>query len=344
MSRALERLWYGGAPTPAWLRPLLGAGEAVYAAGVAARNALFDRGWLSSGRPAGAHIISVGNLHAGGMGKTPVVCFLARQLLGQGLRVAVLTRGHGRVATEDVSFDARALPTAERVGDEPRLLAQRCPGLTLYVGRDRRSLAFRAREEGAEVLLLDDGFQHRRLARGVDIVVADEAAGFGGGALLPRGPLREPPRALTRAHLVWWFAGEGTEPELPPGVSVPMVRARRGLSAVRTPQGATAPALVLAGQAVVLLSGIARPERVERALRGAGADVRGTAFHADHHRFTAPELAEAQALAAREGAWLVTTEKDAQRLPDGAAHVLVEEVELLEGQSALGAALARAGL
>lgn len=344
MSRVLEKLWYGGGK-PSWpWRSLLSVGEQLYGAGVAARNGLFDRGWMPAARPQGTHIVSVGNLHAGGMGKTPVVWFLASLLSAQGRKVAILTRGYGRASKDDQVFDARALPTVERVGDEPRLLAQRLPDARIYVGADRRALAFRAQEEGAEVLLLDDGFQHRRLGRDIDVVVADEAVGFGQGALLPKGPLREPVHALKRAHLVWWFAAEGEPAELPQGITLPMVRARRVVDSLLSPHGAIEPPVALAGQAVWLVAGIARPERFERTVRGLGADVRGTSWFADHHHFSTAELERVVAEARRAEAWLVTTEKDAQRLPPELVVVVREGVELLEGEAALQAVLTQAGL
>src|SRR6185436_15940539 len=135
--------------------------------------------------------------------KTPVVIFLAELAARAGKKVAVLSRGYGRASRADVRFDAANLLPASEVGDEPRLIAQRCPEATVWVGRDRAALARQARDAGAEVLLLDDGMQHRRLARDVDIVVVDAAAGFGNGRLLPAGPLREPLSQLSRASFVW---------------------------------------------------------------------------------------------------------------------------------------------
>lgn len=296
-----EALWYGP-PTPrTWaLRPL----SWLYGLGARAWHGLFDLGLRRPVRIPGVEVVSVGNLVVGGAGKTPVVILLAQEALARGRRVAVLSRGYGRRAAGLASFDASALPPVEEVGDEPRLIARRCPGVTVWVGADRVEAARRAAAAGAEVLILDDGFQHRRLARDVDVLLD---GGEGNGLLLPAGPLREPPSARSRATQVWRRD----------------IDVRFEVTGVRSPAGEVLPVSTLKGARVVLLLGVARPARVAESVRALGADVVEVLAHADHHRFTAAEGQQAVDAAAKAGALLVTTEKDAERLADGAAHVLL---------------------
>lgn len=296
-----EAHWYGPRSALAQaLRPV----SWLYGAGARAWHLAWDLGLRRPVKLDGAQVISVGNLVVGGAGKTPVVILLAQEALAAGRRVAVLSRGYGRQDAEPRHFDASALPPVELVGDEPRLIARRCPGVTVWVGADRVANARRAVAAGAEVLILDDGFQHRRLARDVNVLLE---GGDDNGLLLPAGPLREPGSARRRATEVW----------------------RRGLdvlfeaTGVRTPVGEELPVASLRGQRVVLLLGVARPGRVEETVKALGAELVRTFAHGDHHRFTDAEREAAAATAEREGAWLVTTEKDAERLPEGTAHVLL---------------------
>lgn len=324
-----ESLWYGPVGWPVRLAtPVLAPLSWLYASGVALRNAAFSLGIRRPARVEGATVVSVGNLVVGGAGKTPVTLFLARWAQACGRRVAVLSRGYGRVATEDVVFTAAALPPVALVGDEPRLIARRCPGIEVCVGRRRVALARAARARGADFLLLDDGFQHRQLHRDVDLVVA---AAPGNGHRLPWGPLREPVGALSRASLVW------ADDDAAAGDAA--VRARRLVSGLVTRAGQPRPVEALRGAGVVLLTGIARPGRVQHTLEGQGARVVAVHAHADHHVFTPAELAAARASAERHGATLVTTEKDLERLPDD-FEVLAPrlDVEVTRGLDALARA------
>lgn len=296
-----EARWYGPRSLVTWA--LLPASW-VYGLGARAWHLAWDLGLRRPERIEGAQVISVGNLVVGGAGKTPVVILLAQEALTAGKRVAVLTRGYGRTDRELRSFDASALPPVELVGDEPRLIARRCPGVTVWVGADRLESARRAVAAGAQVLLLDDGFQHRRLARDVNVLLD---GGDDNGLLLPAGPLREPASARRRATEVW----------------------RRGVdvvfeaTGVRAPAGSELPISALRGQRVVLLLGVARPGRVVETVHALGADVVTVFSYGDHHRFSESEQEAARERSAAEGAWLLTTEKDAERLPEGAAHVLL---------------------
>ncbi|MBX5481816.1 MAG: tetraacyldisaccharide 4'-kinase [Myxococcaceae bacterium] len=340
----MERLWYPPRPDPPSDRLLhlpLSLAAAGFGALVGARNALYDRGVLRSHRVEGVRVISVGNIHVGGAGKTPATIFLANRLLAAGRRVAVLTRGYGRTSTRALVFDAGALPSAEVAGDEPLLIATRAPGVRVHVGADRVASAKRAKAEGAEVLLLDDGMQHRRLARDLDIAVIDEAVGLGNARLLPRGPLREPVRALERAGLIW--LRESSVPAPLPAFRQPVVRARYEPTLLLSADGQAQPAASLRGQKVVALSGLARPGAFTRTLESLGAEVVASIAQEDHHAWTRGELESARRRADGAGALLVTTEKDAVKLP---AHerpwVLRLEVELTWGAELLDRLLADA--
>lgn len=341
---AIERVFYPGRAEDWGRKALLAPLDVLawgYGAGVRLRGALYDAGLLRGERVEGLRVISVGNLNVGGTGKTPAVLYLAELLVREGKRVGILTRGYGRGSKEPVTFTgAGPLPSVEEAGDEPLLLARRCPEARLLVGADRRMLARRARDEfGLEVVLLDDGFQHRKLARDEDVVVVDEAVGFGNGRMLPRGPLREPLSGLSRATLFWVRAAAT------PGVALPLfgapqVRTRYRPTAWVDPAGALHPPESLSGKPVLALAGLARPGGFLRTLGELGTDVRGTAFFPDHHRFSERELHEVGARAASLEARVVTTEKDLVRLPGGFETWTVRlGVEVLEGESHLRRAL-----
>jgi tetraacyldisaccharide 4'-kinase len=341
---AIERLFYPPTPEPWSRRALLAPVTALawgYGLGVRVRKSLYDHHLWNGERIEGLRVVSVGNVNVGGTGKTPAVLHLAETLVAAGRKVGILTRGYGRVSKEPLSFTgAEPLPSVEEAGDEPLLLARRCPGVRVLVGSDRRTLARRARDEfGLDVVLLDDGFQHRQLARDEDVVVVDEAVGFGNGRLLPRGPLREPLSALNRATLVWLRAAPGSPASLPP-LPERRVRTRYHPSAWVDPQGSLHPPEALSGVPVLALAGLARPGSFLRTLSQLEAEVRDTALFPDHHRFTAGELQETEARARRQGLRLVTTEKDAVRLPrDFPAWKVRLGVEVLEGAHLLREAL-----
>ncbi len=342
---AIERVFYPGAPET-WRRKALLAplelASWAYGAGVRMRGALYDAGLMRGERVEGLRVISVGNLNVGGTGKTPAVLCLAEWLMREGRRVGILTRGYGRATTRPVTFvGGGPLPSVAEAGDEPLLLARRCPGVRLLVGADRRALARRARDEfGLEVVLLDDGFQHRRLARDEDVVVVDEAVGFGNGRMLPRGPLREPLSGLSRATLLWVRTAAGGGEKRPIPSRAPRVRTRYRPTAWVDPGDGVHPPESLRGQPVLALAGLARPGGFLRTLEELGVDVRGTAFFPDHHTFGARELQEVRSRAVALGARVVTTEKDAVRLPEGFEAWKVRlGVDVLEGAEHLRRAL-----
>jgi tetraacyldisaccharide 4'-kinase len=267
--------------------------SAIFGAGVAARNALYERNVFKVqklSRP----VVSVGNLSVGGSGKTPFVIALGKLLKQQNIPFDVLTRGYGRQSTETLVVDPEGTP--EQFGDEPLLLARRLQ-VPVIVGTDRYAAGLLAEQKFPSKLhLLDDGFQHRKLHRDFDIVLLppediDDV-------LLPVGRLREPLSSLRRADAVV------LPPNTPSPVDKPLVwHARRNISFV-TPMSR-----------VVAFCGIARPKQFFAALRQLGMDVAGTMAFPDHHRYKQSDIDRLRNLKARTTArGFITTDKDAINL------------------------------
>lgn len=341
VSNWLERMWYPAQEERAAeriLRSPLTLAAATFGGVAAARRALYRGGVLRTHRTRHAPVISVGNLNVGGSGKTPCVMALAARLSSRGLKVAVLSRGYGRTVKAPRILQGGAPEAiADEVGDEPLLIARRCPEVLVLVGADRVANARVAEDvHGAQVILLDDGMQHLRLARDLEVVVIDASVGLGNGRLLPRGPLREPPTSLASADLFWLRNGPPPRLQLP---ERPRVIARDLASGLRI-EGRREACSVLAGARVWAFAGIARPGRFTRTLEGLGAHVVEATGFGDHHRYSPAELSELAQRARAAGLQLVTTEKDAVRLPAGfPSWVLELSVELTAGEEALDQAL-----
>jgi tetraacyldisaccharide 4'-kinase len=272
----------------------------LYAGAVGAKNLAYARGWARA-RRLGWPVVSVGNLSVGGTGKTPLTMRLAELLRARGIAVDVLSRGYGRRGTAVARVDARG--SAEEFGDEPLLIAQRA-GVPVYVGADRIAAGVLAEAEspGPGVHLLDDGFQHRRLARDVDIVVLHRSA-FEEG-LLPAGRLREGFAALGRAQIVVMREEDRElEPELRRrGAGQPVWWMERRLE---IPEVAR----------VVAFCATARPEEFFAGLHYQGVAVVARRAWRDHHAYTMADLAELTELQRQHGAEsFLTTEKDLVRL------------------------------
>jgi tetraacyldisaccharide 4'-kinase len=268
---------------------------------IRAREKLYDSGILSTRR---LHhpVISVGNLTLGGTGKTPLVIALAQGLRDRGLKPAVLSRGYGRSSRGVLVVDSNWRES----GDEPLLIKQRLKDVPVVVGADRfeAGLAAEQRQLG-NVFILDDGFQHRRLHRDVDIVAIDPVEWSAGETLLPAGRWREPKSAITRAHAACVLESpEVSMPSLP----IPAFSVRTEIEALCRHDGGTARPEELKGRKVVAIAGIAKPERFFATLASMGIHAQEHIRFGDHHRYTAREI---EALA---GDVLVTTEKDAIRL------------------------------
>ena len=273
---------------------------ALYGLGTALRIA-----WTTPWR-APIKVLSVGNLTAGGAGKTPVAIDLAGRLIGAGIETHFLTRGYGGRARGPKRVDPDR-DTAERVGDEALLLAAVAP---TWVGRDRAATARAAATAGARALVLDDAHQNPGLIKDLSLVVVDGGFGFGNGRLVPAGPLRERVEVgLARAVAVVLLdddtSGAGAlVRRLRPDLPIHPARFRHGPEADR-----------IAGRNVVAFAGIARPEKFFETLRRAGADILHSQPFADHHPYFPAEIDGLKARARALDALLVTTAKDIVRLP-----------------------------
>ncbi len=296
-------------------KPVLAPLSYLYALGAGFKNILFDWGVRSSQRLP-VPVVSVGGLGAGGVGKTPFVLWLLGRLREKGVPVGVLARGYGRRA-------------GQALNDEGMLLARRFPGLPQVQDPDRVAGGRRLLREHPDLalVLLDDGFQHRRLARDLDLLCLDGEHPFGNGLCLPAGWLREPARGLRRADYLI-----ATSPAPLPGVAqasfrhqtaqkgadrkgTPIVFAStRPVSWVQVPGGRIFGVDSIEGQAFWLLAGIARPERFETLVRTLGGRVLGTTWLRDHAVIPHKLLAELSQKAVARGGQLLLTEKDEARL------------------------------
>jgi tetraacyldisaccharide 4'-kinase len=311
----------------------------VYAAAVRARAHLYRRGWVRVAH-ASVPVVSVGNLTFGGTGKTPTTIALVRDLARRGHRPGVLTRGYGRRdRSPQVVVGPAPRTRPELVGDEPLEMAARLPGVPIVVDADRARGAAEAAARGADVLVLDDGFQHLGLARDLDVVLLDAGDPFGGDRLPPGGRLREPVSALGRADAV-------VVTKLAPGdrstlesISARVNEIRRGMPIVgasleivrvRTPDGSHDPTC-LAGRPVVAVAGVARPGGFVDVLERAGARVVATRWFPDHHHYRPTDLQWMDDAAERHDAVVVTTAKDAVKLPAEIAWVVDVEMVPVDG-------------
>jgi len=251
-------------------------------------------------------VVCVGNLVAGGAGKTPVALSLASWLVERGIPVHVVTRGYGGrlpgpVRVDPTRHDARA------VGDEAVLLATRAP---CWVARDRAAGVRAAVVDGAGAILLDDGLQNPTVAKTLGLIVVDSGYGFGNGRVIPAGPLRENlRRGLARVDAVVLLAAQGDAANgaagLPPGCGVPV------LNAVLAPVNGER----LAGMRLLAFAGIARPDKFFAALRALSTSLVSTRAFPDHHPFRVAELEALRRDAELSGARLITTAKDIVRVP-----------------------------
>lgn len=313
----------------------------------------------------GTMVVSIGNLTVGGTGKTPVVELLSRCLRDRGRKVAVLSRGYksrklarpqpwkdwDAERLEDdmpklVSDGTDILLDVTHAGDEPFMLAQNLPGVSVVVDKDRvKGGRFAVSELGADTLLLDDGLQYLKIDHGLDLVLVDQSAPFGTQALLPRGTLREPPRNLCRAsHIVLTKCQGPTDPEI-------LDRIRRYNPAAEIVQTTHAPRYLqqvfgegrlpvdqLKDAYIAAISGIAVPESFERLLKKLGASVEFHRVFGDHQVFPQADVDRFMTRCVeRDIELILTTEKDAVRFPkpaelDVPIYFLRIEIEILSGQ------------
>lgn len=328
-----RQVWAGeGGALGAVLRVALAPAEAAFRGVVAARNGAYDRGWLRSER-VDVPVISIGNVAVGGAGKTPFAAWLARRLAEWGRKPAIALRGYGE--------------------DEIVLHRQLNPDIPVFRGKRRVQAAREAAAAGRDVVVLDDAFQHRALARDLDIVLIPVESWEPRPHVLPRGPWREGPQALARADLVVLTrksAGAARAEEVAAELArlqpaMPIVQCALLPSALRPLQGGEAmPVDTLAGRRVLAVAALATPEPFFATLRALGAEVEAAPYP-DHHPFSADD---ARTMAARAaGGRLVMTHKDAVKLrallPESAdAWVLEQRVTIEDGADALDTALRRA--
>jgi tetraacyldisaccharide 4'-kinase len=315
--------------------------SAVYGAAIGLRNRAFDWGWLAAHR-AGIPVVSVGNLTVGGTGKTPMVEWVARWYRRHDHRVAILSRGYGQV---------------QGLNDEGRVLEDNLPDVPHLQDADRvRSARVAVEELEAEVLVLDDGFQHLRLARDLDLVLIDALDPFGLGHLLPRGLLREPLSSLRRADVVILSRADLVAPAEQAAIRVEAERRAgplRWVEARHAPidlvdaEGASRPLGDLAGAAVAAFCGIGNPEGFRRTLEPLCGSVRDLRIFPDHHDYSAADVDSLATWAGEMAADLVlTTQKDLVKLRGprlGPADLLALRIglDIVAGQDVMDDALAR---
>jgi tetraacyldisaccharide 4'-kinase len=264
-------------------------------------------------------VVCVGNLVAGGAGKTPIVLALSVWLVARGVQVHVVTRGYGGRLRGPVRVDP-SRHDALAIGDEALLLAMRAP---CWVARDRAAGVRAATAEGAGAILLDDGFQNPTVGKTVGLIVVDAGYGFGNGRVMPAGPLRENlRRGLARADAVVLLAAEG---DASGTERLQLDRGMPVLPAMLAPMGGER----LAGSRLLAFAGIGRPEKFFATLRALGVNLVGTRAFPDHHPFRVAELGGLRCDAERAGARLITTAKDIVRVPSAQrAGIEVLDVEI----------------
>ncbi|MGD2108416.1 MAG: tetraacyldisaccharide 4'-kinase [Phycisphaerae bacterium] len=294
-----------------WAAPLRGVlrlGELLYAGGVAIRNARYTRSGPKYVAP--VPVISVGNLTVGGTGKTPFVIHVVNRLEGMGRNPAVVSRGYG--AGNDTE------------NDEERLIRKRCPSVT-FVSDPNRALAAETahRRFGADVIVLDDGFQHRRLGRTMDIVLIDATCPFGYAHLLPRGLLREPLTSLRRAHAVVLTRCDQVSQSQLANIESKVrsvardavqLRCSHRVIGVERLDGTPIPEAT-EGKRAVVFGGIGRPQAFATTVRSLGIDVVGRRWWPDHHHYRRRDVEWLMAIGRFPSHdLLLTTEKDAVKL------------------------------
>jgi tetraacyldisaccharide 4'-kinase len=301
------------------------------------RAALYQSGIFKS-RNLPRPVVSIGNITVGGTGKTPVTSYISRYLIKQGLRVAVLSRGYGGTLegqTSVVSDGLTIMLSAVECGDEPYLLASTVPGLMVVIGTDRYAAGMLAMQQLApDIFLLDDGFQHLRLHRDLDILLQDFSRPFGNGLTLPAGILREPAAAARRADLVLFTrAPSGATPPVDTG-SIPASTSSHTIVDLLPLDGTTAVKFShCLGKRIVAFAGIADPESFFAGLRTEGLNLVHSISFPDHVVYNNERYKEiAEAMRTSGAELLVTTEKDGVKLKglskDYAERTLLARLEL----------------
>jgi len=307
-------------------KSLLRALSYLYRAGVALRNGAYDLG-LFKAHDAGLPVISVGNIIAGGTGKTPFVKFLAQEL-SKHLKVAIVSRGY-RSKIENTGRVLQVTPEMDAAlcGDEPYWLARVLPQVQMWVGKNRVLSARCAKEKGANLILMDDGMQHRKLRRDIEIALIDGEDPWGKGFFLPRGLLRDSPERLKNADciIVVKPATETLEQQLRRVTKAPIVFAERVTD------------VSLKGKKAAVFCAIGKPQKFLQSVREAGGTVVASFFKPDHDPFYPEELKKFGEETSADV--LVCTEKDLVKLPSDfkcrlPIIALTSHLKILEGQPA----------
>ena len=308
----------------------------VFSAVVSLRYFLYGIGLLRR-YPLGIQVISIGNVTAGGTGKTPVTEIFARTLAAEGRKVAILSRGYRRKEAPlwqrlftqvvepplVVSDGKHVLLDSEKGGDEPYMLASNLPGVAVVVDRNRvKAGRYAIKRLGCDTIILDDGFQYQKLKHSIEVVLVDSTNPFGNGHMLPRGILREPARHLKRADIIFLTKCRGDVTAVREEIrkyntTAEIVECNHTPKVLKDVWSREEyPLSWLNGKTTCTLSGIASPKGFENSLRHLGAKVVWCERYADHHRYDSSEILYALNRTADMGAdALVTTEKDAVRFP-----------------------------
>ncbi len=288
----------------------------LYGAIVFLRN-IFYKLWIFKPHQIARPVISVGNITVGGSGKTPAVQFLANYFIDRGKFVCILSRGYGRSSKGFlvVSDGRDIISSSQNAGDEPYLLARACPSALVIVDKNRiRAARFAMIHFRPDIFLLDDGFQHRKLARDLDIVVLRADRPYGNGFLLPAGPLREPKSSLHRADVVWF--NHNVRFSEVQHINRPTVHVKYKVTGLIDKDGTTYQP-DLTGKHIVGFCGLGTPESFRQTLDRLGAIVAKFLVFKDHHTYTTRDTEKLETLLIESGAeFIVTTEKDWMKLPE----------------------------
>lgn len=274
-------------------------------------NFLWDLYWrIARSERISSRVISVGNITVGGSGKTSLAEYIASRLLSGGVKTAAVTRGYKRPASSSLEICDSENHDWESCGDEAAVLARSIEGLKIYVDSNKTYAASKASDDGHEVVVIDDGFQHRRLARDLDIVCIDGMNPFGNGWLLPFGILREPVRALKRADAFVVFVENNdidiADLNLPAGK--PVFRARKKIKSVETGNNES---IDLKGKKIVGFCGIANPDSFYNTLESTGVDIAAFEKFKDHYIYKGSDIKRLTGLMEKAGTdTAVTTLKD----------------------------------
>jgi len=302
----------------------LGIPAAGYRAAIAVRNAYYSL-VKSAARRVECPVISIGNITVGGTGKTPLTASVVNHLTERGRKAAILARGYkGSTIPFDENNREQATAHWSAASDEAGVLKRRCPRIRVYLSPDRVASAAKAIEDGADVLVLDDGFQHRRLARDLDIVLVDATAPFGQGRMLPWGLLREPLASLHRAGLIVLTRSDEVDASTKVDIlrtiakvsgSRPVAQAIQRIQGFVDIKGRPVETVDAASMQAVIFAGIGNFESFRRCTGRMGVRILAAYEYPDHHYYTAEEIdGLLEAATTLEANVLLTTEKDAVKL------------------------------